>query len=66
MGAGVQDELWNLEFIEAGRTLGEMAVAVLAIVKFLREKLPILLKNIGKIADNVAELTAAQNSSESH
>ncbi len=55
----VEQKLWNLEFFEAGRTLGKALAALLLVVQALR-RLPAVLQAIHKIAREVAELTLAQ------
>jgi hypothetical protein len=59
MKEDVVNKLWNLEFREAGRSLGAMMVAVATLVSFLTN-LPVALKKIDEIAKKVGELTAAR------
>lgn len=59
LGRNVEQKLWNLEFFEAGRTLGYAFATMLTVLQALR-KLPAVLKAIHKIAQEVAELSLTQ------
>ncbi len=58
-GREVEERLWNLEFFEAGRILGNATATLLTLVAAFR-KLPAVLRAIHKIVTEVAELTLAQ------
>ena len=57
--ADFQEKLWNLEFFDAGRVLGNAVVALLTLYEGIAS-LPKALRGLGQIAVSLARLTIAE------
>jgi hypothetical protein len=57
--ADFQEKLWNLEFFDAGRVLGNAVVALLTLYEGVTS-LPKALRALGQVAVNLARLTIAE------